>query len=149
MRKHAIVVEARRYDVTGFGHAVHNTRMWDSSACKTSDKLSRRVFPQGYTESLEERVRSLEVEVREMKDLLDEKDKKIDMLSKMHSNSDRQRHSRFLLHYQRKKKPYRLLPKRTLFESRPRRCRLDPRTPIHTSWELPAEELLSVLCDEE
>lgn len=54
--------------------------------CKTSDKLSRRAFPRGYTESLEERVRILEGEVRELKDLLDEKDEKIDMLSKMHSN---------------------------------------------------------------
>lgn len=55
--------------------------------CKTSDKLSRRAFPRGYTESLEERVRQLESEVRELKDLLDEKDEKIDMLSKMHSNN--------------------------------------------------------------
>jgi len=54
--------------------------------CKTSDKLSRRAFPRGYTESLEERVRALELEVRELKDLLDEKDEKIDMLSRMHSN---------------------------------------------------------------
>jgi hypothetical protein len=55
--------------------------------CKTSDKLSRRAFPRGYTESLEERVRVLEAEVRELKDLLDEKDEKIDMLSRMHSHS--------------------------------------------------------------
>ena len=55
--------------------------------CKTSDKLSRRAFPRGYTESLEERVRSLENEVKELKDLLDEKDEKIDILSKIHSNS--------------------------------------------------------------
>jgi hypothetical protein len=54
--------------------------------CRTSDKLSRRAFPRGYTESLEERVRQLEAEVRELKDLLDEKDEKIDMLSKMHAN---------------------------------------------------------------
>lgn len=54
--------------------------------CKTSDKLSRRAFPRGYTESLEERVRALEGEVRELKDLLDEKDEKIDLLSKMYSN---------------------------------------------------------------
>src|SRR5438045_4901739 len=54
--------------------------------CKTSDKLSRRAFPRGYTESLEERVRTFEGEVRELKDLLDEKDEKIDMLSKIHSN---------------------------------------------------------------
>lgn len=57
--------------------------------CKTSDKLSRRAFPRGYTESLEERVRSLEAEVRELKDLLDEKDEKIDMLSKMHQHQTR------------------------------------------------------------
>lgn len=44
--------------------------------CKTSDKLSRRAFPRGYTESLEERVRALEAEIRELKDLLDEKDEK-------------------------------------------------------------------------
>ncbi|KAL8995883.1 MAG: hypothetical protein Q9188_006702 [Gyalolechia gomerana] len=55
--------------------------------CKTSDKLSRRAFPRGYTESLEERVRSLEQEVRELKDLLDEKDEKIDILSRIHSTS--------------------------------------------------------------
>ncbi|KAK5170380.1 DNA-binding transcription factor cat8 [Saxophila tyrrhenica] len=55
--------------------------------CKTSDKLSRRAFPRGYTESLEERVRALESEVRDLKDLLDEKDEKIDMLSRLHSQS--------------------------------------------------------------
>ena len=55
--------------------------------CKTSDKLSRRAFPRGYTESLEERVRSLEREVRELKDLLDSKDEQLDMLSKIHSFS--------------------------------------------------------------
>jgi len=57
--------------------------------CRTSDKLSRRAFPRGYTESLEERVRVLEGEVRELKDLLDEKDEKIDMLSRMHENRGR------------------------------------------------------------
>ncbi|KAL4806662.1 fungal-specific transcription factor domain-containing protein [Aspergillus unguis] len=53
--------------------------------CKTSDKLSRRAFPRGYTESLEERVRALEAEVRDLKNLLDEKDEKIDVLSRIHS----------------------------------------------------------------
>ncbi|THD00470.1 hypothetical protein EYZ11_000034 [Aspergillus tanneri] len=53
--------------------------------CKTSDKLSRRAFPRGYTESLEERVRALEAEVRDLKTLLDEKDEKIDVLSRIHS----------------------------------------------------------------
>src|ERR1700753_1938510 len=61
--------------------------------CKTSDKLSRRAFPRGYTESLEERVRALEAEVRELKDLLDEKDEKIDMLTRIHSNSPHSPHS--------------------------------------------------------
>ena len=55
--------------------------------CKTSDKLSRRAFPRGYTESLEDRVRSLESEVKELKDLLDEKDEKIDILSRIHPSS--------------------------------------------------------------
>lgn len=55
--------------------------------CKTSDKLSRRAFPRGYTESLEERVRSLEAEVRDLKSLLDEKDEKIDVLSRIYSFS--------------------------------------------------------------
>ena len=36
---------------------------------------------------MEERVRSLESEVRELKELLDEKDEKIDMLSRLHSQS--------------------------------------------------------------
>jgi hypothetical protein len=55
--------------------------------CKTSDKLSRRAFPRGYTESLEERVRGLEAEVRELKGLLDEKDEKLDMLSRIRSRT--------------------------------------------------------------
>ncbi|EFW21027.1 hypothetical protein D8B26_002706 [Coccidioides posadasii str. Silveira] len=61
--------------------------------CKTSDKLSRRAFPRGYTESLEERVRSLEAEVRELKCLLDEKDEKINMLSRLPSSSPTSRKS--------------------------------------------------------
>lgn len=59
--------------------------------CKTSDKLSRRAFPRGYTESLEERVRALETEVKDLKDLLDEKDEKIDVLSRIHSFSPQSR----------------------------------------------------------
>lgn len=55
--------------------------------CKTSDKLSRRAFPRGYTESLEERVRCLEREVRELKELLDAKDEQLEMVSKIHSFS--------------------------------------------------------------
>ncbi|KAM5434295.1 DNA-binding transcription factor cat8 [Microsporum ferrugineum] len=55
--------------------------------CKTSDKLSRRAFPRGYTESLEDRVRSLEAEVRELKSLLEEKDERIDVLTRLQSFS--------------------------------------------------------------
>ncbi|KAF2670436.1 hypothetical protein BT63DRAFT_424381 [Microthyrium microscopicum] len=55
--------------------------------CKTSDRLSRRAFPRGYTESLEERVRALESEVRELKSLLDEKEEKLDILSRCQSGS--------------------------------------------------------------
>ncbi|EWC44167.1 hypothetical protein DRE_06992 [Drechslerella stenobrocha 248] len=55
--------------------------------CKTSDKLSRRAFPRGYTESLEERVRSLEAEVTELKGLLDAKDERLDLISRLHSYS--------------------------------------------------------------
>ncbi|KAG6003815.1 hypothetical protein E4U21_001670 [Claviceps maximensis] len=57
--------------------------------CRTSDQLSRRAFPRGYTESLEERIRQLETEVAELKDLLDEKDEKLDMLSVMHERYQR------------------------------------------------------------
>lgn len=57
--------------------------------CRTSDKLSRRAFPRGYTESLEERVRQLETEVRELKDLLDEKDEKMDILCATLGNPQR------------------------------------------------------------
>lgn len=60
--------------------------------CKTSDKLSRRAFPRGYTESLEERVRALESETRELKSLLDEKDEKIDVLSRIYSFSPPPQH---------------------------------------------------------
>jgi hypothetical protein len=58
--------------------------------CKTSDKLSRRAFPRGYTESLEERVRALEAEVRDLKELLDAKEEKIDLLSRLRSHSSPQ-----------------------------------------------------------
>ena len=65
--------------------------------CRTSDKLSRRAFPRGYTESLEERVRLLEAEVKELKDLLDEKDETLDILSKLQSHAPLRRRSRTTL----------------------------------------------------
>ena len=49
--------------------------------CKTSDKLSRRAFPRGYTESLEKRVRQLEAEVKVLKEQLDTKEEQLDMMS--------------------------------------------------------------------
>ncbi|OJJ07752.1 hypothetical protein ASPVEDRAFT_877887 [Aspergillus versicolor CBS 583.65] len=42
--------------------------------CKTSDKLSRRAFPRGYTKSLEEHVKCLAAEVKELRSLLHRKD---------------------------------------------------------------------------
>lgn len=51
--------------------------------CKTSDKLSRRAFPRNYTENLESRVRSMETEIRELKDLIDEKDEKLNIVSEL------------------------------------------------------------------
>ncbi|GAO47481.1 hypothetical protein G7K_1687-t1 [Saitoella complicata NRRL Y-17804] len=42
--------------------------------CRTSDKLSRRAFPRGYTESLEQRVRELEKDLRDVKNQLHAKD---------------------------------------------------------------------------
>lgn len=43
--------------------------------CKTSDKLSRRAFPRGYTETLEQRVRTLEKELRDSNTQLEAKQK--------------------------------------------------------------------------
>ncbi|PHH50017.1 Transcriptional activator protein acu-15 [Ceratocystis fimbriata CBS 114723] len=57
--------------------------------CKTSDKLSRRAFPRGYTESLEERIRGLESENRGLKDALDEQDKRLEFLSKSRTPANR------------------------------------------------------------
>lgn len=45
--------------------------------CKTSDKLSRRAFPRGYTETLEQRVRTLEKELRDANALLEVKSKQL------------------------------------------------------------------------
>ncbi|ODQ78628.1 hypothetical protein BABINDRAFT_167831 [Babjeviella inositovora NRRL Y-12698] len=45
--------------------------------CKISDKLSRRAFPRGYTETLEERIRMLEVENKKLLGLLDLKDEQL------------------------------------------------------------------------
>ena len=82
--------------------------------CKTSDKLSRRAFPRGYTESLEERVRALESEVRDLKNLLDEKDEKIDVLSRIHSFSSSHQKAR------------------------------SPSVPVKTNAPNPSEDLISV-----
>uniref|UniRef100_A0A060TE77 ARAD1D13288p n=1 Tax=Blastobotrys adeninivorans TaxID=409370 RepID=A0A060TE77_BLAAD len=52
--------------------------------CKISDKLTRRAFPRGYTESLEDRVRQLEFENNKLVNLLDLKDEQLEMMSKVH-----------------------------------------------------------------
>ncbi|SCV01935.1 LANO_0F14268g1_1 [Lachancea nothofagi CBS 11611] len=55
--------------------------------CKVSDKLSRRAFPRGYTETLEERVRELEAENRRLVALCDLKDEQLHLVSKYSSKS--------------------------------------------------------------
>lgn len=56
--------------------------------CIVSDKLSRRAFPKGYTETLEERIRQLEVENKKLTGILDLRDEQLDMLnSKMNGIS--------------------------------------------------------------
>lgn len=54
--------------------------------CKISDKLSRRAFPRGYTETLEERVRELEAENRRLVALCDIKEQQIHLVSQYSSN---------------------------------------------------------------
>ncbi|KAI5284183.1 hypothetical protein KEM54_001541, partial [Ascosphaera aggregata] len=48
--------------------------------CKTSDRLSRRAFPRGYTESLEQRVIALEASMHESETLIQAKDAEIEAL---------------------------------------------------------------------
>ncbi|SCU89845.1 LAFA_0E21352g1_1 [Lachancea sp. 'fantastica'] len=55
--------------------------------CKVSDKLSRRAFPKGYTETLEERVRELEAENRRLVALCDLKDEQLHLVSRFSSKS--------------------------------------------------------------
>ncbi|ODV80942.1 uncharacterized protein CANTADRAFT_36789, partial [Suhomyces tanzawaensis NRRL Y-17324] len=49
--------------------------------CIVSDKLSRRAFPKGYTETLEERVRQLEAENKKLTGLLDIRDEQLEFLN--------------------------------------------------------------------
>lgn len=56
--------------------------------CKISDKLSRRAFPRGYTESLEDRVRQLESENHKLLNLLDIKDEQMELLAKVDAVHD-------------------------------------------------------------
>lgn len=51
--------------------------------CKISDKLSRRAYPRGYTESLEDRIRQLEQDNNKMMNLLDIKDEQLELLSRV------------------------------------------------------------------
>ncbi|KAK9359960.1 fungal-specific transcription factor domain-containing protein [Lipomyces starkeyi] len=55
--------------------------------CRTSDKLSRRAFPRGYTESLEDHIRQLENENRTLKKQIDRRDDQMELLSRVDSLS--------------------------------------------------------------
>ncbi|KAK9375463.1 fungal-specific transcription factor domain-containing protein [Lipomyces chichibuensis] len=55
--------------------------------CRTSDKLSRRAFPRGYTESLEDHIRQLENENRTLKEQIDRRDDQMELLSRVDSLS--------------------------------------------------------------
>lgn len=50
--------------------------------CRISDKLSRRAFPRGYTETLEDRVRKLETENRRLLALCDLKEEQLRLVSR-------------------------------------------------------------------
>ncbi|KAI5960578.1 CAT8 [Candida pseudojiufengensis] len=54
--------------------------------CIVSDKLSRKAFPKGYTETLEERVRQLEAENRKLVGILDMRDEQLVMLNNNSKN---------------------------------------------------------------
>ncbi|KAG2736928.1 hypothetical protein G9P44_001018 [Scheffersomyces stipitis] len=56
--------------------------------CIVSDKLSRRAFPKGYTETLEERIRQLESENKKLAGLLDIRDEQLELLNSGLSGSD-------------------------------------------------------------
>ncbi len=55
--------------------------------CKTTDRLSRRAYPRGYTETLEERIRQLESENTKLNDLLGIKQEELETLSNHNHNS--------------------------------------------------------------
>ncbi|KAK9459553.1 fungal-specific transcription factor domain-containing protein [Lipomyces oligophaga] len=55
--------------------------------CRTSDKLSRRAFPRGYTESLEDHIRQLETENRQLKEQVEALDDKLELQSRIESVS--------------------------------------------------------------
>ncbi|KAG5357837.1 Transcriptional activator protein [Yarrowia sp. B02] len=57
--------------------------------CKTSDKLTRRAFPRGYTEALEDRIRQLEAENNKLLGILDLKDEQMEMINRVSSVMDR------------------------------------------------------------
>lgn len=56
--------------------------------CIVSDKLSRRAFPKGYTEILEERIRQLESENKKLVGLLDLRDEQLGMLNGIKQEDD-------------------------------------------------------------
>lgn len=61
--------------------------------CKISDKLTRRAFPRGYTESLEDRIRQLESDNKRLSDLLEIKDEQMEMLSRVETTLGGHQHA--------------------------------------------------------
>lgn len=59
-------------------------------ACIVSDKLSRRAFPKGYTETLEERIRQLELENKKLVGLVDLRDEQIELMNGAKSHAPAQ-----------------------------------------------------------
>ncbi|KAK6459163.1 fungal-specific transcription factor domain-containing protein [Scheffersomyces xylosifermentans] len=57
--------------------------------CIVSDKLSRRAFPKGYTETLEERIRQLETENKKLAGLLDIRDEQLELLNSGINGTDK------------------------------------------------------------
>ncbi|KAI0460940.1 hypothetical protein LJB42_001476 [Komagataella kurtzmanii] len=55
--------------------------------CKISDKLSRRAFPRGYTETLEERIRELEFENKKLHKLIDLKNEQVEIKNRIDQES--------------------------------------------------------------
>ncbi|SMN22030.1 similar to Saccharomyces cerevisiae YMR280C CAT8 Zinc cluster transcriptional activator necessary for derepression of a variety of genes under non-fermentative growth conditions [Maudiozyma saulgeensis] len=65
--------------------------------CKVSDKLIRKSFPRGYTESLEERVRELEAENRRLLAICDLKEQQINIVTNYSSSTNENNNDKNLI----------------------------------------------------